>query len=76
MVAGTLKSKLWAEDTCRRIFRYYTQGVHDFFNKITRFYVIDLYDFSEGLFTKEMFDNGIYEIGLHPVRKYVECVIC
>lgn len=48
-------------------FRYYTQGVHNFFNKITRFDDIDSYDFSESFFTKEMFDNGVYEIGLHPV---------
>lgn len=48
-------------------FRYYTQGVHNYFNNLTRFDDIDSYDFSEGFFTKEMFDNGVYEIGLHPV---------
>lgn len=57
-------------------FRYYTQDVHNFFNNFTRFDDIDSYDFSEGFFAKEMFDNGVYEIGLHPVQKYVEYVIC
>ena len=48
-------------------FRYYTQGVHNFFNNITRFDDINSYDFSESFFTKEMFDSGVCEIRLHPV---------
>ncbi len=52
---------------CEKFFRYYTQGVHNFFNKVTRFDNIDTYDFSDSFFTKEMFDDGVCEIGLHPV---------
>ena len=48
-------------------FRYYTQGVHNFFNKISRFDDINTYDFSESNFTKDMFDNGVCEIKSHPV---------
>lgn len=48
-------------------FRYYTQGVHNFFNNITRFDDINSYDFSEIFFTKEMFDSGVCEIRQHPV---------
>lgn len=48
-------------------FRYYTQGAHQFFNRIIRFEDIDTYDFSESYFTKEMFDDGIREINLHQV---------
>lgn len=38
-------------------FRYYTQDVHIFYN-ITRFYDIDSYDFSEGLFQKKCLIMG------------------
>ena len=55
------------QTSAEEFFRYYTQGVHNFFNNITRFYDIASYDFSESFLTKEMFDNGVYEIKLHPV---------
>lgn len=48
-------------------FRYYTQGVHIFFNKILRLYDINTYDFNESYFSREMFDNGVYEIQCHPI---------
>lgn len=55
------------QTSTEKFFRYYTQGVHNFFNNITRFNDINSYDFSESFFTKEMFDNGVCEIKLHPV---------
>lgn len=48
-------------------FRYYTQGVHKFFNNITRNGDIDTYDFNESYFTKDMFDFGVREINCHSI---------
>lgn len=48
-------------------FKYYTQGAHNIFNNITRNHDIDTYDFSEGLLSKDMFDNSICEINCHPI---------
>lgn len=48
-----------------KFFRCYTQGAHTIFNKITRCEDINSYDFSESIFTKETFDDGIDEIVRH-----------
>ncbi len=69
---GNWLSKLQNQDyepqtPAEEFFRYYTQGAHKFFNNITRNYDIDTYDFSEGFFSKDMFDNSICEIDCHPI---------
>lgn len=62
-----LQSQSYEPQTpAEEFFRYYTQGAHTFFNKITRCEDINSYDFSERIFTKETFDNGIDEIVRHP----------
>lgn len=51
----------------KKFFRRYTQGVHYFFNNITRNYDIDTYNFNGSGFTKEMFDDSINEINRHLI---------
>lgn len=50
-----------------KFFRHYTQGVHNFFNNITRNHDIDTYNFNGTGFTREMFDYSVYEINCHPI---------
>ena len=50
-----------------KFFRRYTQGVHYFFNNITRNHDIDTYNFNGTGFTREMFDDSVYEINCHPI---------
>lgn len=49
-----------------KFFRYYTQGVHNFFNNITRNRGIDTYDFDGTGFSRDMFYDCVYEINCHP----------
>lgn len=63
-----LQSQSYEPQTpAEKFFRYYTQGAHTIFNKITRCDSIDSYDYSDDFFTKAMLDNGIDEINHHPV---------
>lgn len=48
-------------------FRYYTQGIHNFFNETTRYDETDTFYFDERYFSKEMFDDSIKEINCHPI---------
>lgn len=48
-------------------FRYYTQGVHMFFNNLARHDEIDTFDFSDSIFKKEMFDDSVHDINSHPI---------
>lgn len=50
-----------------KFFRYYTQGVHYFFNNIIRNHNIDTHNFNGTGFTREMFDDSVYEINSHPI---------
>ncbi len=50
-----------------QFFRYYTQGIYNFYNKILRYSGIDKYDFEDSIVNKEMFLDGIAEINKHSI---------
>lgn len=50
-----------------KFFRRYTQGVHNFFNNITRNHDIDTYNFNGTGFTREMFDDSVNEINCNLI---------
>lgn len=56
-----------SQTPAEEFFRYYTQGVHMFFNNLARRDEIDAFDFSDSIFKKEMFDDSVHEINSHPV---------
>lgn len=45
-----------------QFFRYYTQGIHNTYNRILRYSNIEKYDFEDSGVTKEMFIDGTAEI--------------
>lgn len=45
-----------------QFFRYYTQGIHNTYNRILRYSSIEKYDFEDSGVTKEMFIDGTAEI--------------
>lgn len=61
-----------------QFFRWYTQGTHYSLNRIARSGNIDDYNYTDSLFTKEMFLNSIAEINNHRltediiVYRYIE----
>ncbi len=50
-----------------KLIRYYTRGTHIFYNRVPRFSEIDTYDFHGPGFTRELFDDSVYEINCHPI---------
>lgn len=63
-----LQNKKYEPQTpAEEFFRYYTRGAHMFYNRVSRFDNIDTFDFMGSNFTKEMFDDSLYEISCHPV---------
>ena len=54
-----------------QFFRSYTQGAHTFFNKIVRCDNYLTYDFSNSIFSSQMFTDSIAEIKRHKIDENI-----
>lgn len=54
-----------------KFFRYYTQGIHYFFNRILRYGDIETYVFDNNVLSKDMFIEGIDEIRKNVITENI-----